>query len=297
MSRLLRAAAALAAGLVVAGWLGTARAADADYPDSVDGALQVLRSPGGDERAAARRAADLLEAGTGQSQREILAELRADPPDVADARDRLAALSAAVHRPVFAPEPRRAQREVHDILAQPRYAALHEAPSLGDRIRDALLRLLLWVLDRIGGAVGSGLSWVVVVVAAAALAVVAFTVARSARWSARREAGVREALGGRLPARDRFVEADRLAAAGDLAGAVRELAGGVTAALGGDDRVWEVSPLTVRELFSRAPDQAALRPLLLAFETAVYGGRPPDAVAYRRAEVAAAPFRARRRAA
>ncbi|HSR23813.1 MAG TPA: hypothetical protein VLW53_09705, partial [Candidatus Eisenbacteria bacterium] len=70
----------------------------------------------------------------------------------------------------------------------------------------------------------------------------------------------------------------------------------VAAALA-DDRAWEASPLTVRELFATAPDPAALRPLLLAFEVAVYGDRRPDRPAYRLAEAAAAPFRPDRRAA
>jgi len=86
-----------------------------------------------------------------------------------------------------------------------------------------------------------------------------------------------------------------MAAAGDYAGAIRQLAGGVAGALG-DGRAWEASPLTVRELFSKASEPASLRPLLLAFEAAVYGGRPPDAETYRSAETAAGPFRARQAA-
>jgi len=65
----------------------------------------------------------------------------------------------------------------------------------------------------------------------------------------------------------------------------------VAAALG-DDLAWEASPLTVRELFSKAPSPALLRPLLVAFEAAAYGGRLPDSETYRQAEAAAAPFRA-----
>ena len=77
---------------------------------------------------------------------------------------------------------------------------------------------------------------------------------------------------------------------------MRALAGAVAAALAGD-RAWELSPLTVRELFARAPDPAALRPLLVAFEGAAYGVRRPAPAAYRLAEAAAAPFRPGRRAA
>ena len=91
-------------------------------------------------------------------------------------------------------------------------------------------------------------------------------------------------------ARDRFGEADRLAAAGELTAAVRSLAGAVAAALG-DDRDWELSPLTVREIFAQAPDPKGLRPLLSVFEAAVYGALPPDLEDYSRAAAAAAPFR------
>src|SRR5215472_18346590 len=59
------------------------------YADSVDRALDILRAAPGDDRTAARRAADVLAAGTGQTQPEILTDLRRDPPNVADARDRL----------------------------------------------------------------------------------------------------------------------------------------------------------------------------------------------------------------
>ena len=57
------------------------------------------------------------------------------------------------------------------------------------------------------------------------------------------------------------------------------------------ERTWEGSPLTVREIFQRAPDPSRLRPLLMPFEAAVYGGREVDAAAYDRAAQVAAPFR------
>jgi hypothetical protein len=47
----------------------------------------------------------------------------------------------------------------------------------------------------------------------------------------------------------------------------------------------------VREIFQRAPDHATLRPLLLPFEAAVYGGREVDEAAYQRAAQVAAPYR------
>ena len=269
-------------------------AADAgDYADSVDRALEILRAAPADDRSAARRASDVLEAGTGQSQPEILGDLRKDPPDVADARDRLSALSQGTRSPAFAPEPGKARRAVHDILAQPRYAALRQGPTLSDRIRTALIRLVLWLLAQAAVAVAGGLWTALAAVGVVVLAAAVVVVARSARWFERPQARLSHDAAGGARRRDRFLEADRLAAAGDYAGAIRELAGGVAMTLG-DELAWEASPLTVRELFSRASSPASLRPLLLAFEAAVYGARPPDRETYQQAEAAAAPFRADR---
>lgn len=270
-------------------------AADAGgYADSVDRALEILRAAPADDRSAASRASDVLEAGTGKSQPEILSDLRRDPPDVPDARDRLSALSQAARSPAFAPEPGKARRAVHDILAQPRYAALRQGPSLADRIRTALIRLVVWLLGHAASAVAGGLWTALAAAGVVVLAAAVVAVTRSARWVERPQARLAQgaAPGGRR--RDRFLEADRLAAAGDYAGAIRELAGGVAVTLG-DELAWEASPLTVRELFSRASSPASLRPLLLAFEAAAYGGRPPDRETYQRAEAAGAPFRADRR--
>ena len=114
---------------------------------------------------------------------------------------------------------------------------------------------------------------------------------RAMRGHRRQEARAAEkALASGQTAWERFAAAERLAAAGDFTGAVRALAGGVAAALG-DDRDWEVSPLTVREIFGRSSDPGALAPLLIAFEAAVYGGRELDAETYAGAERAVVPYR------
>lgn len=97
--------------------------------------------------------------------------------------------------------------------------------------------------------------------------------------------------GPRAPA-DYFSEADRLEAEGDRVRAIRALCAGVAATLAGE-RTWEGSPLTVREIFQHAPDPAGLRPLLVPFEAAVYGGRAVDEATYSRALQVAAPFRQR----
>jgi len=95
--------------------------------------------------------------------------------------------------------------------------------------------------------------------------------------------GLPKALSRRNPwvsrAADYFAEADRLAARGERLGAIRALCAGVAATLSGE-RTWEGSPLTVREIFQKAPDPAACGPLLMPFEAAVYGGREVDAATY-----------------
>ncbi|MEP7104408.1 MAG: hypothetical protein ABI838_00990, partial [Chloroflexota bacterium] len=91
--------------------------------------------------------------------------------------------------------------------------------------------------------------------------------------------------------RERFREADRLAAAGDWDGAVRALAEAVATRISGEPW-WVSSPQTLRELFRQVGRLDALRPLLAAFEEVVYGRRRLAEPAYRAAEAAAAAIRA-----
>jgi hypothetical protein len=147
---------------------------------------------------------------------------------------------------------------------------------------------LVWLLERVGRG-GLPLLWALGGAGAVTLAAATLLLALAIRGRGRREARL-TARSVEEVARDRFAEADLLAAQGDLTAAVRALAGAVAAALG-DDRDWDRSALTVREIFARADEPARLRPLLQVFEAAVYGARPPDPEAYARAAAAAAPFR------
>jgi hypothetical protein len=151
----------------------------------------------------------------------------------------------------------------------------------------------VWILDHLaaGGGPSAWIRWAVLGIAVTVVLAVATVLALAVRGRGRREArAADQARVSGATARDRFAEADRLAAAGDLTGAVRALAGGVASSLG-DDRDWEVSPLTVREIFWRSSNPEALAPLLAAFEAAVYGAREPDAETYARAARAAAGYR------
>lgn len=238
----------------------------------------------------ARRAVSALEAGTGTSQLEILSDLERRPPDYQDAKVRLIALLAALDEPASTSDPQLAQQRLHDVLSMPRYDGLHKPPSLLDRFVqwmrdriDQLLRLLF------GGSGAQAPAWIFYLIGALGLATVAIVVFRSARGRFTEGLVASHPTGPRAPD-DYFAEADRLAAKGDRVGAIRNLCAGVAATLAGE-RTWEGSPLTVREIFHRAPDAERLHPLLLPFEAAVYGGRDVDVAIYERAKQVAAPFR------
>jgi hypothetical protein len=296
MSRILTRALAMASVSVALAWI-TALPASADpppaptYRQAVEDAYNLVRDAGPNDTASARQAVNVLEAGTGTEQLEILADLQRRPPDYEDAKARLAALMAALDQPADTSDPQVAQQRLGHVLAEHRYDALRTPPSpldrfvqwVGDRIRQ-LLNLLF------GGSGGSPApSWIIYLVAAGILAAVAVIVFRSARGRFTEGLMASRPQGPRAPS-DYFAEADRLAAKGDRIGAIRNLCAGVAATLAGE-RTWEGSPLTVREIFQRAPDPGRLGPLLQPFEAAVYGGRGVDLASYERARQVAAPFR------
>jgi hypothetical protein len=261
------------------------------YREAVQEAYDLVRDAAPGDTAPAARAAAVLQSTTGQSQLEILADLLRTPPDYQDAEDRLSSLLAALDQPAGTADPALAQRRLHDVLAMSRYDPLHMAPTILDRfvqwIKDRIADLLRLITgNRAGAQAPSILFYLVGIATVVAVAVAVFRSARgrfSEAVSASRRAGPR-------PPADYFADADRLAVAGDRVGAIRALCAGVAATLAGE-RTWEGSPLTVREIFQRAPDSAGLLPLLLPFEAAIYGGRGVDEDTYRRAAQVAAPFR------
>jgi len=287
---------AAAALLAVTGALASATAAAADPPEpptyaqAVQAAYDIILYASAPDTVPAVRAVNVLVSGTGTTQPEIVGDLRARPPLYADARTRLSELLAALQEPIATSDPELAQQRLREVMSMSRYDPLHRPPSLWDRfvqwIQDriaALLRLLF------GADAGSQLaSWWIYIVSIVTLTVVVFLVVRAARGRFSQSLSILP--GGPRPPADYFAEADRLAARGDRIGAIRALCAGVAATLEGE-RSWEGSPLTVREIFQRAPDYEALRPLLLPFEAAVYGGREVDEATYERAARVAAPFR------
>ena len=232
----------------------------------------------------------MLRDGTGDTQPEILADLRARPPLYDDARQRLSALATAIEDPMTTPDQALARQRLHQVMAQSRYDALRRPPSLLDRalqwVYDRVNDLINLIFGRRGGAQPP--AWWLFAFGIAVVAAVALIVFRSARGRFTQSLNV-TAPGPRPPA-DYFAEADRLAVRSDRVGAIRALCAGVAATLEGE-RSWEGSPLTVREIFARAPDPAGLRALLVPFEAAVYGGRDVDIETYNLAERVAAPYR------
>jgi len=278
------------AWVLVTATVATADPPPAPYAEAVQRAYNLIQGASPPETAPAAAAVRVLSSGVGDTQPEIIADLDARPPQYDDASKRLAALLAALGQPATTSDPALAQQQLHQVMSMSRYDALHRPASLLDRIYQ-------WVQDRItallrllfGGGAGSQatFTWLEVVGVLVVLAVIIVIVrASGGRFGA--SAGV--APGGPRPPADYFAEADRLAAKGDRVGAIRALCAGVASTLAGE-RSWDGSPLTVREIFQRAPDFAGLRPLLLPFEAAVYGGREVDPATYAKAEQVAARYR------
>ena len=275
----------------------TAATASADpppnptYVQAVQQAYDIVNLAAPSDPRPAAQAVKVLINGTGATQPEVIDDLQARPPLYDDARARLSALLTALGQPVTTADPGLAQQRLHQVMSQSRYDALHRPPSAFDRfvqwVQDRIAQLLRLLFGPRGGGQPAVQVWLYVV-AFAVIAATIFFVVRAARGRFSQTASL-SPEGPRPPA-DFFAEADRLAAKGDRVGAIRALCAGVAATLAGA-RSWEGSPLTVREIFQRAPDAQGLRPLLSPFEAAVYGGRPVDQATYERAAHVAAPFR------
>lgn len=260
------------------------------YLDAVQRAYALIENASGSTTTPAELAYRVMLEGTGATQPEILADLRARPPLYGDARTRLRSLIAALEQPVDTSDAGTAAERLHDVLSMKRYDALHRPPSIFDRIgqwiNDRIRDFLALLFGRRGGPQPP--AWWEYLIGIAVVAAVVFVVFRAARG--RFVQTIATGPPGPRPASDYFAEADALAARGDRVGAIRALCAGVAATLEGE-RSWEGSPLTVREIFQRAPDFAGLRQLLLPFEAAVYGGRDVDPSTYDRAAEVAAPYR------
>ena len=263
-----------------------------DYANAVHRALTLVQFAERGDTPSVQQAIDVLTRDTGNSQPEILRDLRRHPPDLGDADQRLQALYATLQARVDTPDPGQANRQLQTILSQPRYSGLSTGPSIPERILDFIVHrigdLLTWL--GVGGLHLNIPLWVWLLIGlAAVIAIVAWPI-RGGLGRGGREARLRGAGPMARPRVDFFADADRLAARHDYVAAIKALAGGVAVHLRGQ-HAWEHSPFTVRELFQQSDRADALRPVLLSFEEASYGHRIPDADSYGRAAESAAPYR------
>jgi len=268
----------------------TASSAD-DYTNAVHRGLTLVQFAERGDAPSVQQAIDVLVQGTGETQPEVLHDLRSTPPDLRDADQRLQALYDALQTRVDTPDPAQARQQLQSILSQPRYSGLSAGPSLLDRIMAFLYNLIGDLLNWLSGSgLGRIPAWIWLVVGAGLILFIIIWPIRGGLSRGGREARLRAAapaVGHRV---DFFAEADRLAAENDYVGAIKALAGGVAVRLRGE-HAWTKSPLTVRELFQQSDQAESLRPLLRSFEEASYGHRPPDPVIYAEVAEVAAPFR------
>ena len=283
-----------AALLLVAGLLAAAPASALADQQSYALAIQQARSlveEGLHGRSdAAQRALAVLVEGTGDTQPAILEDLRDTPPNLQDADIRLGAVAAAMARPGDVGNPGFARSQLHSVLSQSRYDGLHANQSPWDRFWNWLLtQFVTWLSSIPFGALPGWVAWALVGLLGLVTAGVAALIARTG-WS--RAAKTLQAVLEGAPARpvDHFAAADAAAARADWTAALRSLVAGVATSVSGQP-YWESSPLTVRELFRSSGELDKLRPLLLAFEGAVYGFRPIDEAGYRRLAELAEPYR------
>lgn len=240
---------------------------------------------------AARDALAVLLPEVGDGQPEIVADLRKEPPDYADADKRLAAVAATLGRPADVANPGQASSELHRILSQSRYDALHANDSLWNRFWNWVDLQLFRFLFSLNLAGVPNWLFILLLGAAALLAAgVTLLIVRTG-WTRAGKALADQGTAEKAGDVDRFAEADAAAELGDYAAALRSLVAAVATAVSGKP-FWETSPLTVRELFRSTGRLEQLRPLLLAFELAVYGFRPVDEATYRRLAELAKPYRA-----
>src|SRR5947199_3742641 len=120
-----------------------------DYRNAVHRALTLVQFAERGDAPSVGQALQALDSAPGPGQPEILKDLRAEPPNLTDADQRLQALFTALQASVDTPDPERAREQLTTILSMPRYVGLPTGPPLWVRIvqavGDALARFLNWL--------------------------------------------------------------------------------------------------------------------------------------------------------
>jgi hypothetical protein len=163
------------------------------YQDAVRQAhALVIQAERQHDPGAGRAAADVLAGPVGDTQPEILADLRRQPPDLADADSRLTALETALESPADTSDPARASQELHRILALPRYDAMRASPSPIDTAVAWLIQRVLDFLAGLGfGGGGQAIIGLLLLAFMVAALVIAALLVRDARMRRRRQSRVR----------------------------------------------------------------------------------------------------------
>src|ERR1700704_3778393 len=135
--------------LLVSGVTPASASSADDYANAVHRALTLVQFAQRGDVPSVQQAIDVLSRDTGNSQPEILRDLRRNPPDLADADQRLQALYATLQSRVDTPNPSQAEQQLQTVLSQPRYSGLSTGPSWPERIFDFIVGrigdLLAWL--------------------------------------------------------------------------------------------------------------------------------------------------------
>lgn len=285
-------AGALAALAVAVPGAISAGAADHSYEEAIVATRGLVKEAINGSRDRIPDAIRTLENGTGSTQPEILADLRATPPDLQDADIRLAAAEAALNRPGDAGDPAVARQQVHRIIGLPRYDSMRGSRSLWDRFVAWFVQQIAALLFYLVTNADISLQLLFAVVAGLLMivAIAGFLIVRT-NWTRGAGALTLRQDERRAAVRDRFAAADRLARDGDFTEGLHELVAGVAGEVG-NRPFWDSSPLTVRELFAGKGLLEELEPLLAPFEASVYGRRRVTPAEFAAALAAASRFRA-----
>ena len=161
-----------------------------DYTNAIHRALTLVQFAERGDAPSRDQAISVLTTATGNTQPEILADLRAEPPRLVLADQRLTALFTTLQARVDTPDPTLAAERLHQILASSRYAGLTTQPTLLDQIRQTIQNLirdwLLWL-----GASSTHLGIPILLVLALTIIGIVVLVLRSALSPVGREPGRR----------------------------------------------------------------------------------------------------------
>jgi hypothetical protein len=260
-------------------------AAQAAYAQGLRDARAALDAPGQADPERAARALSILRS-RAPGEIEAIDSLTVSPPAMPVVRARLDNSLAGFAMSADDPNPGASRARLGSILAEPRY---HPGEGPLAFFSNLVNRVIAAVANALFSPGPVQLLLLAVLVLMVGLALV-FLVP-GLRQPLTRARGLSGGLGASSPEVPAyFLAAERLAAEGEFAAAVRALAAGTMERVSGE-RSFTASPLTVREAFWRSGAGQTLRPLLRAFESSYYGHHEVTRGDYEAAAAAAAAHR------